>query len=97
MKELVLVFRYLEPIWLGNNGKISIRKILALAFSYDLMDNISFAVQKFEIGKSLADVALLVGIEAGLIASLLVLTTYSSVNMFNKTIESENTDTVKSE
>lgn len=94
---LTKIFKYLEPVWIGNNGKPSIRKVLALAFAYDLMDNISYAVQKFEVGKSLADVALVVGIEAGLIAGLLALQTYSSVNMFNKTVESEQTETIKSE
>ncbi len=61
------------------------------------MNNISFAIHHFEIGKSLADVALVVGIEAGLIASLLVLTTYSSTNMFNKTVANEQQETIQPE
>jgi hypothetical protein len=71
------LFKYIEPLWLGSNGKISIRRVLALAFSTDLIRNISHAIYKWEAGKSYAEVAMLLGLEAGLVAALLALTTYS--------------------
>ncbi len=74
---MLKLFKYIEPLWLGSNGKISIRRVLALAFSTDLIRNISHAIYKWEIGKSYAEVAMLLGLEAGLVAALLALTTYS--------------------
>lgn len=74
---MLKLFKYIEPIWLGSNGKVSIRRVLALAFSTDLIRNISHAIYKWEVGKSYAEVAMLLGLEAGLVAALLALTTYS--------------------
>lgn len=93
----VTLFKYIEPLWLGSNCKVSIKRVLALAFSWNFIDNLSFAVRKFEVGKSLSDVALLLGIEAGLIAGLLTLTTYSSTNMFNKTVGNDQQETINPE
>ena len=73
------VWKYLEPLWLGTKNKISIRRVLALAFSVDFIRNTHHAIVRWESGKSYADVAMLLGIEAGLIAALLSLTTYSSI------------------
>ena len=73
------IWKYLEPLWLGSKNKISIRRVLALVFSIDFVRNTHHAIVKWEAGKSYADVAMLLGIEAGLIAALLSLTTYSSV------------------
>ena len=75
---LVDVFKYIEPIWLGTNKKPSIRRVLSLAFSFDFISNTSHAIHNWEVGKSYSDVAMLLGIEAALIAALLSLTTYSS-------------------
>lgn len=74
MKKL---FKYIEPIWLGTNNKLSIRRVLALIFSIDLVRNTSHIIHRWELGKSYADVAMLLGLEAALIAALLSLTTYS--------------------
>lgn len=74
----IKLFRYIEPLWLGTNKKVSIRRVLALAFSWDFIINVSFTIHKWELGKSYADVAMLLGIEAGLIAALMSLTTYSA-------------------
>lgn len=71
------VFKYIEPLWLGTNNKLSIRRVLALVFSIDLVRNTSHIIHKWELGKSYADVAMLLGLEAALIAALLSLTTYS--------------------
>jgi hypothetical protein len=71
-------FRYIEPMWLGHDKQISIRRVLALVFSIDLVSNLHYAVFNWKVGSSYSDAALLLGIEAGLIAALLSLTTYSS-------------------
>ena len=75
---IVKLFKYIEPIWLGKDNQVSIRRVLALLFSYDLIKNTSHVIHKWESGKSFADVAMLLGLEAALIASLLALTTYSA-------------------
>jgi hypothetical protein len=77
-RQIVGIFNYLEPLWLGSKDKVSIRRVLALAFSWDFINNLSFAIRKWEVGRSYADVAMVLGIEAGLIAALLTLTTYSA-------------------
>jgi hypothetical protein len=79
IKIITQVFKYIEPMWLGNDGKFSIRRFLSLLFALDLVKNFHHIVINWEAGKSYADAALLLGIEAGLIAALLSLTTYSSV------------------
>ena len=79
IKIITKFFKYIEPMWLGNDGKFSIRRFLALLFALDLVKNFHHIVINWEAGKSYADAALLLGIEAGLIAALLSLTTYSSV------------------
>lgn len=84
MKKL---FKYIEPIWLGTNNKLSIRRVLALVFSADLVRNLSHIIHKWEMGKSYADVAMLLGLEAALIAALLSLTTYSA--MINKKVDNQ--------
>jgi len=86
---MIALFKYIEPLWLGNKGKISIRRVLALAFSIDFILNTHHAIHTFEQGKSYADVAMLLGIEAGLVAALLSLTTYSSMMNSKKNETSE--------
>lgn len=78
------MFKYLEPLWIGNDKKISIRKVLSLAFSIDFILNTHHAIHTFQVGKSYADIAMLLGIEAGLVAALLSLTTYSSTMSMKK-------------
>ena len=65
-------------MWLGNDGKLSIRRFLALVFSGNFLYNTHHVITTWELGKSYADAALLLGVEAGLIAALLSLTTYSN-------------------
>ena len=82
------LFRYLEPLWQGADGKISLRSSLAIVFSVDFVRNLSHAIYKWEAGRSLESLALLMGIEAGLIAALLGLTTYQNIaanNVANST------------
>jgi hypothetical protein len=56
MKKL---FKYLEPLWLGTTGKISIRRTLVIAFSIDFILNTSYVIHNWELGKSYADGAML--------------------------------------
>ena len=85
---ILRLFKYIEPLWLGTNDKISIRKILSLAFSIDLIINISHTIHNWKTGQSYADIAMLLGLEAALIAALLSLTTYSTM-MANKNSTTE--------
>jgi hypothetical protein len=86
--RLSQVFYYVSHIWLGADGKPSVRAVLALSFSFDIIRNTSFAIRKWETGKSYADVALLLGIEAGLVVSLLGLTAIT--NMAKNKLEANN-------
>lgn len=78
MKQIIQTFKYLEHIWIGKDGHPSIRRVFAIALVIDFINNTSYTIHKWEVGKSYADVAMLLGIEAGLIAALLTLTTYSA-------------------
>ena len=73
------IFKYLEPMWLGNDKRVSIRRVLAIIFSVDFVKNISFVIHNWVTGQSYADIAMLLGLEAGLIAALLALTTYANI------------------
>lgn len=86
------LFKYIETLWLGNNNKPSIRRVLALAFSADFIRNTSHVIYKWEIGKSYSDVAMLLGIEAGLIAALLALTTYTANSILKNNSNPSNTE-----
>lgn len=97
MMWALVVFKYFEPLWLGSNGKLSINKVLAIAFSIDFISNMSYIVHRWSVGRSYAEVAMLLGLEAALIAALLALKTYANMNMFNKTVDNDDVDTVRSE
>jgi hypothetical protein len=84
---MIKLFKYIEPVWLGTNNKVSIRRVLALVFSIDLVKNTSHIIHRVDAGKSYADVAMLLGLEAALIAALLSLTTYSA--MINKKVDNQ--------
>lgn len=79
------ILKYIEPLWLGTSGKLSIRRFLALVFSFNLIYNITTVIKTMNAGHSIAEVTMLLGIEAGLIAALMSLTTYS--NTIAKQIE----------
>ncbi len=81
---IVKTFKYIENMWIGKDGKPSIRRVFAIALVTDFINNSNYAIHKWEVGKSYADVAMLLGIEAGLVAALLTLTTYSTT-MFKPT------------
>jgi hypothetical protein len=65
-------------MWLGHDNKISIRRFLALLFSANLMMSTYHIIRNWEANKSYADAAIILGIEAGLIAAMLSLTTYTN-------------------
>lgn len=78
------IFKYFEPAWSGNDGKISLRAVLAISFSIDFIRNLSHAIWKWDAGRSLEGLSLTLGIEAGLIVGLLGLTTYQNMQSFGK-------------
>jgi hypothetical protein len=73
------IFKYIEPLWQGADGKISVRSALAIAFSIDFIHNLSHAIFKWDGGRTLEGLSLVLGIEAGLIVALLGLTTYQNM------------------
>lgn len=96
-------FKYIENFWLGNDGKPSLRKVLAIAMAIDFIINVHKSVNILykvvllyfsnrtmdpvaisSLGSGLANVSLILGIEAALIAAFLALTTYQNFQ-FNKT------------
>lgn len=85
------IFNYLEPAWTGNDKKISLRAILAIAFAIDFIRNLSHAIWRWDAGTSLEGVAMTLGIEAGLIVGLLGLTTYQNMQTWGKSDGSSGT------
>jgi hypothetical protein len=80
MNILIKIFKYIEPMWLGNDGKISKRSVLAIVLCIDFMRNVSHAVHKWDANKSLEGLALVLAVEASLIAGLLTLKAYQNIS-----------------
>jgi hypothetical protein len=76
------IFKYIEPLWMGSDGKISLRASLAIAFSIDFIRSLSYAIFKWDDGRTLEGLSLVLGIEAGLIVALLGLTTYQNMAIY---------------
>jgi hypothetical protein len=76
MKVLKKIFKYIEPLWLGNDGKISLRSSLAIVFSIDLVINLHTVIALFPKTVKLNTVAevvnaLMAGLaQAGVILSI---------------------------
>jgi hypothetical protein len=70
---------YLRPMLEGRDRKISLRAVLAVAFSINFISISSHAVYKWDIGQSFEGLSLILGIEAGLIVSLLGLTAIQNI------------------
>jgi hypothetical protein len=106
------IFRYFEPLWLGGDGRISLRSFGAMALMVDFIVNVhnaSYVVIKVlniimmdkaidaaiiaSLAGYLAQIALILGIEAGLIAALLALKTYQGNVEFLKSNTSTATQT----
>lgn len=96
------IFKYIENFWIGDDGKPSVRRVISIMFSVDLLRNFYKAgdvVHKILIliqhdktldaqvltatAGFLAQQAMIIGIEAGLVAALFSLTTYQNIQ-FNK-------------
>jgi hypothetical protein len=94
MKKL---FRYIEPMWLGNDKKVSLRSVAAIALIIDFIRNVhdsaSIVVKVLNLiytdkgvdsaliaamSGNLAQIAIILAIEAALIAAMLALKTYSN-------------------
>lgn len=86
------IFSYLEPMWTGKDGKISLRAVAAIALLIDLISNTHTSFYKWDGTRSMADAALVLGGEAALILALLGLTAYT--NLADKKIDAGYLDTV---
>lgn len=92
MKKLL---KYIEPLWTGNDGKISLRSTAAIALIIDFIINVhnsaSLVVKVLNLiykdktvdpaliasmSGNLAQIAMILGIEAALIGAMLALKTY---------------------
>jgi hypothetical protein len=90
-------FKYIEHLWTGNDGKISLRSVAAIALIIDFIRNVhasAYIVVKVlnlicndktvdpalvsSMSGNLAQIAMILGIEAALIAAMLALKTYQS-------------------
>lgn len=85
-------FRYIENFWIGADKKPSLRAALAIAFSIDFIHNLSHAIWKWDAGRSLEGLSLVLGIEAGLIVSLLGITAWNNVSSQKISAESTTTE-----
>lgn len=88
MKKL---FKYLEPLWVGADGKISLRAVLAIFFSWKLVQNLDYGVRKWGADRSLDGLNSLLIILGGLIAALLGIAAWS--NMTAKKIDTDASST----
>lgn len=79
-RKMSKIFKYIEPMWLGKDDQISIRRVLAIAFSIDYITNNFYAIHHWNDNSSFAELSSLLMIEAGLIAALLALTTWQTIN-----------------
>jgi hypothetical protein len=88
MKYVIKFVSYFSPAWTGSDGKVSLRAIMAIFLCADFVRNLRFSVTKWDAGRSFEGLAMVLGIEASLIAALLALTTYQNVKSgISKTIE----------
>lgn len=89
------IFNYISPLWTGEDKKISLRATLAIFFSWKLVENLDYAIQKWQEGRLLGEAASIFFTLAGLIAALLGITAWS--NMTSKKIDTEtiNSSTVE--
>ena len=81
------IFNYIEPMWLGADGKISLRAVLAIFFSWKLIQNLDYGVRKWASDRSLEGLNSSMMILAGLIAALLGIAAWS--NMTAKKIDTD--------
>src|SRR5882724_3690098 len=95
------IFRYVQDLWIGEDGKVSIKRSLALTFSIHIMLSVTSQLRAYvklvhlafsdknlvnadmitAAGASLGSLATVIGIEAALVAALLGLTSYQSIQL----------------
>ena len=63
---------YIENIWIGDDKKPSLKRVLSIVFSLHIVHIVNTC-------KDMSNVALVIGVESGLIAALLGLASYQSV------------------
>lgn len=97
------VIRYVEPLWTGNDGRMSLRSVASIGLLIDFIINVhnsaSIVVNVLKlvykdktvdpalvaaIASNLTQIAMILGIEAALIAAMLALKAYQPFNGFNK-------------
>ncbi len=78
MKYLKKLFKYLEPLWTGVDGRISLRACLAIFLSWKLVQNLDYVIMKWGSDRPIAGVDSNLLILAGLIAALLSLSTWQN-------------------
>lgn len=79
MKIIKIIFKYLENFWTGQDGKPSLRSLLSIIISFHFLNNVSYAVKKWDANKSLADLTLLLTLEVGFVISLLGLKAITNI------------------
>lgn len=98
------VFKYIFSIFEDGKGIPSLRRILAFVLTVHFIHIVNKSLNIFSdfikdrehldagiissVGSTLANVAMIVGIEAGLIAALLALTTYQAFQLDKSTMAS---------
>jgi hypothetical protein len=85
LKMISKIFRYLEPMWLGTDGKISVRAVGFISLTIDFISNMRHAVYKWTELRSLEGLSLILGIEAGFATTLLGIAAWS--NMSNRKLD----------
>lgn len=80
MRKIKIFWNYIKVIWEGKDGKPSFRTIAAAYLLYNFTKNINYGI-KYCLD-NIAELAMLLGIEAALIAALLGLKMYE--NIMNK-------------
>lgn len=90
MKKVIKsIWNYIKVLWEGKDGKPSIRTILAIWLTYDFIRNCHYGIKNCL--DKIAEVAMLLGIEASLIAALLALKLYENIKTkINGSSETEN-------
>jgi len=86
IKRFKQFFNYIRHLWEGHDNKPSIRTVLAIWLTYDFIRNCHYGIKNCL--DHIGEVALVLGIEAGLIAALLALKMYQTMkNPLNNTSE----------
>jgi len=77
---LIKIFRYIESLWTGKDGKPSIRTVMAIVGFYNFIQNMTYAIHRWDSSKSLDGLAFPLSVEAGLVLSLLGLKAWENIN-----------------